>query len=256
MTTISPVKAFTDNYIWVLHHHGEACAVDPGEAAPLEAFLAERGLRLTAVLITHHHGDHTGGLPALAATRPGLRVIGPAGLAAVTEPVAGGDVAEWSGMRWQVIATPGHTLDHLAYHGHGALFCGDTLFAAGCGRLFEGSPALMLDALSRLAALPPDTEIYPAHEYTLSNLAFAHAAEPGNPAIVRRQQEARTRRADGRPTLPSRLDLERDTNPFLRAGTEEVRRSAERFAGRPLNGALEIFTALRAWKDVFKPQHL
>jgi hydroxyacylglutathione hydrolase len=256
MTTISPVKAFTDNYIWVLLHDGEACAVDPGDAAPLQAFLAQQNLTLSAVLVTHHHGDHIGGLPELVEAWPGLRVIGPPDIGAVTEPVADGDTVRWNDHRFMVMAVPGHTLDHLAYHGNGILFCGDTLFAAGCGRLFEGSPAQMAASLASLTALPPETDIYPAHEYTLSNLDFAHAAEPGNTRIIDRIEAARSLREQGLPTLPCKLRQELETNPFLRTQSPEICLTARQFSGRDLSGAQEIFTALRAWKDVFKPQHL
>ena len=256
MPTITPVKAFTDNYIWVLHQHGEACAIDPGDAAPLTAFLREHELRLTTVFVTHHHADHIGGLAALAAEWPALRIIGPAHIDGVTEPVADGDMAEWHGQRFAVLAVPGHTLDHLAYHGADMLFCGDTLFAAGCGRLFEGSPAQMLASLARLASLPRHTRIFPAHEYTLANLAFACAAEPDNQAVIRRRDEAQALRAKDLPTLPSQLGLELATNPFLRTTSPTICQTAEQFSDRILTNELEIFTALRAWKDVFKPQHL
>jgi hydroxyacylglutathione hydrolase len=256
MPTITPVKAFTDNYIWVLHQHGEACAIDPGDAAPLTTFLRAQKLQLRAVLVTHHHADHAGGLAALAAEWPDLRIIGPAHIDGVTEPVADGDVTEWHGERFAVLAVPGHTLDHLAYHGTDMLFCGDTLFAAGCGRLFEGSPAQMFASLARLASLPAHTRIFPAHEYTLANLAFANEAEPDNEAVVRRRDEARALRAKDLPTLPGRLEQELATNPFLRTFSPTICQTAEQFASRNLNSELEIFTALRAWKDVFKPQHL
>lgn len=251
MLTTSFVEAFSDNYIWVLHDRSRAIAVDPGDAAPLQAFLAAEGLTLDTVLITHRHADHVGGLPQLARQTPGLRVIGPATLAGVTEAVADGDRFTLLSMPFDVLAVPGHTLDHLAYHCEAGLFCGDTLFGAGCGRLFEGTPAQMHASLARLAALPDDTRVFPAHEYTLANLRFASAVEPSNPDITARIGHDGARRQAGLPTLPSLLSSERATNPFLRTASPAIGAALARRAGREIDDPVERFALLRAWKDSF-----
>lgn len=251
MLTTSFVEAFSDNYIWVLHDRSRAIAVDPGDAAPLATFLADERLTLDTVLVTHRHADHVGGLPQLAQQFPGLRVIGPATLGGVTVPAADGDRFTLLSMSFDVLAVPGHTLDHLAYHCEAGLFCGDTLFGAGCGRLFEGTPAQMYASLAKLAALPDDTRVFPAHEYTLANLRFASAAEPSNPDITRRIERDSARRNAGLPTLPSQLACERATNPFLRSDTPEICRALTRRAGREIDDPVERFALLRAWKDSF-----
>lgn len=254
---ITPIPAFRDNYLWLITRGRRAAVVDPGDAAPVERALAAQGLALTDILVTHHHADHTGGVAALADAH-GARVYAPA-----REPIRAGRVApqtlregdavEILGVRFTVIDVPGHTAGHIAYHAPAlqALFCGDTLFGGGCGRLFEGTPAQMLDSLGKLAALPPATRVYCAHEYTLSNLRFARAVEPGNVALQARQQHCEAQRAQGVPTLPSTLAEERATNPFLRTAEPTVRAAAER--QRPGSGAdaVDAFAAIRAWKDGF-----
>jgi hydroxyacylglutathione hydrolase len=252
MLTISSVDAFSDNYIWVLQRQNNAIAVDPGDAAPLIAFLDAHQLNLQAVLLTHWHQDHTGGIEALRQYSPGLRIFGPATLKQVSNPVQDGDSIKLLDLSFSVMAVPGHTLDHLAYHAAPWLFCGDTLFAAGCGRLFEGSAAQMHASLSRLAALPPDTQIYPAHEYTLSNLAFAQAVEPFNDDIKKRFVTDSAKRSKGQPTLPSTLAQEQATNPFLRVENDNVRSAVTAHTGKEICGNSEIFAALRSWKDAFR----
>lgn len=259
MIQITPLPAFDDNYIWLLQDAalGHCAVVDPGDAAPVLAWLAEHPhCRLVDILITHHHGDHTGGIQALKAAT-GARVCGPA-----LENIPGRDLALQDDQTlrvlerdWQVLQVPGHTAGHIALFGGDAeqplLFCGDTLFSAGCGRLFEGSAEQMHDSLQRLAALPAQTRVCCTHEYTLSNLRFALAVEPDNPALQEYQQRAAAQRAAGQPTLPSSLALELAINPFLRTGETAIRRNAEVRAGRPLETHAEVFAALRAWKDVF-----
>lgn len=249
---IIPLPAFRDNYIWLLRHGTTATVVDPGDAAPVLRYLADEGLTLGAILITHHHSDHVGGIEALLAAHP-APVYGPAreAIPAITRPVGDGDLVSVPGADFQVIDVPGHTAGHVAYYAAPMLFCGDTLFAAGCGRIFEGTPAQLYASLERLAGLPGDTQVYCTHEYTLSNLAFAAAVEPANSAIAERTALCQALRADERPTVPFRLDGERHSNPFLRTREAAVVRQAEAQAGRTLGGPEEVFTVLREWKNRF-----
>lgn len=255
---IHPLPAFRDNYIWALiGDDGEsACVVDPGDPAPVREFLDAKRLKLSDILITHHHHDHTGGLQDLIARhRP--RVFGPAGIGDIDQILGEGGRVTVFGVDFTVFAVPGHTLDHIAYyhdgsaHGIPLLFCGDTLFAAGCGRLFEGTPAQMLASLRKLMALPPQTAVHCTHEYTLANLAFAAAADPANTALRERAAAERNKRENGQPTLPSTIELELATNPFLRCGEPELAASAAGRLGRPALDETEVFTAIRQWKDEF-----
>ena len=251
---LTPIPAFQDNYLWLLDNGSEAVVVDPGDAAPVLAHLARTGLRLAAILVTHHHGDHIGGLGALLAQFD-VPVFGPAGedIPQLTVRLKEGDTITVPGIgsRFSVIDVPGHTAGHIAYYGEGLLFCGDTLFACGCGRLFEGTAAQMTESLAKLAALPGDTRVYCAHEYTLANIRFAQAVEPGNDALRDRQATDARRREQGIPTVPSTIDLERRTNPFLRWDEPEVKAAAERAAHATLSRPQEIFGALREWKNRF-----
>ncbi|WP_374365511.1 hydroxyacylglutathione hydrolase [Piscinibacter sp.] len=252
------LPAFTDNYIWMLHDGTDAVVVDPGDAAPVLAALDERQLALAAILVTHHHGDHVGGVDDL---RPRLKgaVYGPRSesIPAPYVPLAGGDTVQALGLSFTVIDVPGHTAGHIAYFveagrdGAPLLFCGDTLFSGGCGRLFEGTAEQMHASLAKLAALPGETRVCCAHEYTLSNLKFARAVEPGNAALARYQAECEATRAASRPTLPSRIALERAINPFLRCAEPEVIASARAQGAASAAGA-EIFAALRRWKNEFR----
>ena len=255
MIQISALPAFTDNYIWLLQDHAtQRCAVvDPGDAAPVQAWLdAHPGWALSDILITHHHHDHVGGVEVLKnATR--ATVHGPASENIPARDVAlnDNDMLSVLGLDFEVYAVPGHTLGHIAYYHHGLLFCGDTLFAAGCGRLFEGTPGQMYHSLSRLAALPEDTLVYCTHEYTLSNLKFAAAVEPGNPDITARLEKVSRQRHEGVITLPSTLALEKLTNPFLRTAETSVKQKADERNGQRNETPTEVFAALRAWKDKF-----
>ena len=250
MLTVEAIPALRDNYVWALHDGKTAALVDPGESAPILTWLARRGLTPSAILVTHHHADHVGGIAGLLARHP-VPVYGPTRGAAASRPVHEGQILELPGLdaRLAVLETPGHTLDHVCYLGHGHLFCGDTLFSCGCGRLFEGTPEDMHASLSRIARLPGDTRICCAHEYTLANIAFAREVEPDNPALRQRQAEALALRKAGRPTLPVPLGLERDTNPLLRSEIETVRSAASEHRGSPVAPGVETFAAVRSWKD-------
>jgi hydroxyacylglutathione hydrolase len=254
MTNIHAVPAFRDNYIWALENGRDAVVVDPGEAAPVERFLEARGLRLAAVLATHHHADHVGGLPELA-QRWKCPTFGPAREveAELDRRLAEGDRIELPrlGIGMRILDIPAHTAGHIAFFGDDAVFCGDTLFACGCGRLFEGTPRQMADSLGKLARLPGTTRVYCGHEYTLSNIRFAEAVEPGNRALAERKGREEAKRARGEPTLPSTIAEEIATNPFLRCGEPEVVAAAERHAGRALRDPIEVFAELRAWKNSF-----
>ena len=255
MIQISALPAFTDNYIWLLQdHRSQRCAVvDPGDAAPVEAWLdAHPDWVLSDILITHHHHDHVGGVERLKHIS-GATVYGPASENIPARDVAlqDNDTASVLGWEFDVYAVPGHTLGHIAYYHHGLLFCGDTLFAAGCGRLFEGTPDQMHHSLSRLAALPEDTLVYCTHEYTLSNLKFAAAVEPTNADIAARLEKVTQQRQNGVMTLPSTLALEKLTNPFLRTGETLVKQKADEWKGHSNDSQVTVFAALRSWKDTF-----
>ena len=255
MIDIRPIPAFDDNYIWLLTRPGHrGCAVvDPGDVDPVIERLAAEGLTLDAILITHKHGDHVGGVRGLKAVWPDAVVYGPAGepIATLERRLAEGDrvVLDGLGAEFSVLDVPGHTEGHIAYYGEGALFCGDTLFAAGCGRVFSGTFEQLSEALTRIAELPPDTRVYCAHEYTLANLGFAAWVEPGNTDLAARTQRDRERRERGEPTVPSLIGEELATNPFMRTDQATVIAAAGAWAGRTLHGRGEVFRALRTWKD-------
>jgi hydroxyacylglutathione hydrolase len=257
MLQIEPIPAFDDNYIWLLRDgaggDGRATVVDPGDADPVVERLRADGLSLGTILLTHHHGDHQGGVADLLALWPDAQVFAPEDqrIRQATRRVGEGDRVAPPGLgtTLEVLDVPGHTATHIAYLGDGALFCGDTLFAAGCGRVFDGSFEQLAASLRRIAALPPETLCYCAHEYTLANLGFAAWVEPDSQALAERSREAEALRARGEPTVPSTLALELATNPFLRTREPGVIAAAQRFAGRPLGDETAVFTALRRWKD-------
>ena len=253
MFDIIRIPAFKDNYIWLLRKGAAAVVVDPGDAQPVLEVLDAEGLTLCAILITHHHADHQGGIAGLLAHYP-AEVFGPAAesITGLAWPLHGAETIALPalGVQLEVIAVPGHTLGHLAYYGSGCLFCGDTLFGGGCGRVFEGTMAQMLDSLTRLGALPGQTAVYCAHEYTQANLRFALAADPGNRILQRRVDDVAQARAKCWATVPSTLALELATNPFLRCSEPALIASAQRRVAQA-NDPLEVFTALREWKNVF-----
>lgn len=256
MIKIEAIPTFQDNYVWAIHNGRAAILVDPGEAAPILTWLRDRDMTAAAILVTHHHRDHVGGIAELLADAS-IPVYGPARGTARALPVSEGETLHFPaiGMSLKVIETPGHTLDHVCYlvrieQSEAAhLFCGDTLFSCGCGRLFEGTPAEMYGSLTRLAQLPDDTLIYCAHEYTLANIAFALEAEPGNQALIARHAEALALRKRGLATLPVSLSSERNCNPFLRCDLLPLVEAASQHCNKPLSPGAETFAAVRAWKD-------
>lgn len=238
--------------MWTLRKGSFAAVVDPGEAAPVRRYLADEGLTLCAILATHHHPDHVGGIAELVHDAK-VPVHGPKGepIPELTHPVGEGDRVELPqlGLVFSVYDIPGHTRAHVAYYGAGSLFSGDTLFACGCGRVFEGTPAQMLVSLQKMAALPDDTLVYCGHEYTLANIEFARKVDPGNTALAAREERVRQMRAAGKPSLPSTLREERATNPFLRCAEPPVIESANKYLGSRIGDPVSVFSAIREWKN-------
>ncbi|MFB9133432.1 hydroxyacylglutathione hydrolase [Vibrio olivae] len=252
MLDIKSIPAFNDNYIWLIENNQQSCAVvDPGDAKPVLDYLEDNDLALDAILITHHHNDHTGGVAELVRHFPKAQVVGPKNdpVSSLNLSVSGGDQIELFGEVFFVLDLAGHTLGHIGYVGDGKLFCGDVLFSAGCGRVFEGSMAQMHDSLSKLEKLPEETLVYCAHEYTASNVAFALAVEPDNQLLHKYRDEVNRLRAQNHPTLPTTIRQEKWINPFLRVDQPSVMKSV---SNRTLKtDPLSIFTALREWKNEF-----
>ena len=254
MINIEPIEAFSDNYIWLLTTNEGSLVIDPGESNKLLKILKEKDLDLKAILITHHHYDHTGGIEEILSAKS-IDVYGPNNnINSINIRVSNGSKINLLGIEFEVIEIPGHTLDHVAFfsenNGNPILFCGDTLFAGGCGRVFEGTFEQMHDSLSILKELPINTKIYCGHEYTESNLKFAKSVEPLNQKIVSRYNEVIELRKQGIPSLPTTLELELETNPFLRVGLKEVQQEISKKFNTPKNDK-DIFTAIRQWKDNF-----
>lgn len=251
---LTPIPAFSDNYIWMLDDNTHAIIVDPGDADSAIQALAMQNLTLSAIIVTHHHFDHVGGIDKLK-QQFACPVYGPhnPAIPSIDTRLAGGDNITLLEQNFEVIAVPGHTLDHIAYYNaeQQLLFCGDTLFAAGCGRLFEGDAATMVTSLNKLSALPAETRVACTHEYTESNLKFALSAEPSNTALQQRQQQVAELRSHGQPSLPSTIAIEIETNPFLRCDSAPLIKQLEQRCGRPLNAYNDVFAELRAWKDNF-----
>ncbi len=254
--TIHPIPAFNDNYIWLLGHpvNANCVVIDPGDAEPVLAKLAKDGLTLSAILITHHHWDHTGGIGELLKHHD-VPVFGPKsdGIAELSHPLTEGDQIKVPGIdaEFEILDIPAHTSGHIAYHGHGLVFTGDTLFTAGCGRLFEGTAEQMFDSLSKLAQLPDDTQVYCGHEYTAANLRFAQAVEPDNTDISSRIENVSHLRLQNQPSVPSTLKLEKLTNPFLRCEHDSVKHAAEQYSDKQLKTPIEVFAVIRKWKDQY-----
>ena len=252
MLEIVPVKAFKDNYIWTLRDGKRAAVVDPGDARPVIDYLAREKLELVAILATHHHADHVGGIPELL-ERGRVPVYGPRGepIESLTRAVGEGDTVTVPELdvSFAVLDIPGHTRAHIAYYGAECLFCGDTLFACGCGRVFEGTPEQMYASLEKLRALPDSTKVYCGHEYTLANIGFARSVEPGNDALGAREARDRRLREAGKPTLPTTLGEEKATNPFLRCLEPAVVESANKYLGARAADPVRVFAAIRDWKN-------
>ena len=266
MLNIKPIPAFSDNYIWMLQKDNsrQVVLVDPGDERKITTFLEDESLQPIAILITHQHYDHTGGVAKLVKQFPRVKVICPDAIVSkpplsidlpiaelITHPVMDGDSIEICELdiRFEVMAIPGHTLDHVAYFGEGLLFCGDTIFGCGCGRIFSGTAEQMTESMRRMSALPAETKVYCAHEYTVDNIGFAKWVEPENQDLLARDKEDLARQENGMPTLPSTLAMELKTNPFMRYNLPQVKLAAEKYAQKDLHTDAEVFAAIRKWKD-------
>lgn len=252
---LTALPAFADNYIWALvADDGQAVVVDPGDAGPVLAAATQQGWTPTAILLTHHHNDHIGGVAALQARYPGLAVYAPDDprIPMATHRVAEGECIQAASQRFHVVSVPGHTRFHIAFHTAEHLFSGDALFSLGCGRMFEGTPPQLLASLRKLAALPAQLMVCCAHEYTLSNAVFARHVDPTNAALSQRHEEALAMRRDDLPTLPVSLASELECNPFLRTNTPAIQAAVSAHLGRPVTDEVDVVAGLRHWKDGFR----
>lgn len=254
MIQITPIPAFRDNYIWAIHNQLFTAVVDPGDATPVLDFLATKKLKLTAILITHHHSDHVGGNTEII-NQFNVPVYGPKqeSIPGMTHPLQEGDTVhlEELSIQLNVLDIPGHTAGHIAYYDDNTLFCGDTLFCSGCGRIFEGTPQQMYQSLQKLAQLPDHTKVYCTHEYTLSNLKFARTVEPGNTTLKQFEEKAIKLRAEDKPTIPSSIGQEKLINPYFRCNQPEISQHVSEYTNNSITESLEVFAALREWKNNF-----
>jgi hydroxyacylglutathione hydrolase len=256
---ITPINAFTDNYIWALHNDQHCVVVDPGDPVVVLAFLKAHNLQLSAILITHHHFDHTGGISELTKHYPHITVFGPSNpnIKGITHSLEDTDTLYLDEIKLElsVMTVPGHTLDHIMYFAPGMLFCGDTLFSCGCGRLFEGTPAQMFDSLRKISQLPRETLIYCTHEYTQANIAFAETVEPHNKALAQYKLWVEQQLSNNKPTIPTLLSEQLQFNPFLRVHDDSVQAFAHSIAGdsrqKTVTDPVQVFAALRLAKDDF-----
>ena len=255
MLEIFAIPAFTDNYIWALRKEKQLVVVDPGDPNAVQDILLKENLDLIAILITHWHPDHTGGLLELSKEKA-IPVYGPKGghIEGITNELGENDQITIFGDTFKVFETPGHTLDHISYFSDQAnpiLFCGDTLFSGGCGRLFEGTPTQMYNSLSKFSSLPEETKVFCTHEYTLSNLNFAVEVEPTNKELLKYYEEVSNKRNNDEITLPSNIKLEKNINPFLRSSESSIKKSAEKYSSKSNLDNIETLSVIRSWKDNF-----
>ncbi len=255
MNNIFAIPAFSDNYIWCLHDAEHALVVDPGDAAPVIRALQEKQLNLTYILITHHHFDHTGGVEGLIAAYPDAVVYGPKNLkiSGIDQRLTEGEslFLHHPEIELKVLETPGHTMDHIVFYNDELLFCGDTLFSGGCGRMFEGTPEVFYRSLQKLSRLPEKTKVYCTHEYTLANLAFASHVDPENISLQEYQTWATAQRDNDQITLPSSIAKQKQVNPFLRCDNTAIKKNIESLMNLSTHSEVDVFAALRRYKDDF-----
>jgi hydroxyacylglutathione hydrolase len=255
MNNIFAISAFSDNYIWCVHDSKHAIVVDPGDAEPVIRTLKEKQLILTSILITHHHHDHTGGIKKLVSAYPDVKVYGPKNpkIEGIDLRLSEGESLSLSNpqLDLNILETPGHTLDHIVFYNKELMFCGDTLFSAGCGRMFEGTPEVFYHSLQKLARLPEQTKVYCTHEYTLANLAFAAHVDPENKVLHDYQNWANTQRESNKITLPSSIGEQKKINPFLRCANKQIKQNIQNIMNLSANSEVDVFAALRSCKDHF-----
>lgn len=255
MNNVFAIPAFNDNYIWCIHDNEYACVVDPGDVKPVMRALKEKGLKLTGILVTHHHHDHTGGIQELLETYPEITVYGPVNpkIKEIHKRLSQGDCIKITRpeIELKILETPGHTMDHIVFYNQNLVFCGDTLFSAGCGRMFEGTPDVFYQSLQKLAALPEQTKVYCTHEYTLANLAFAIHVDSSNATLHEYFDWAKKQRQQNQITLPSSIETQKKINPFLRCDDPNIKQNIEKIMNLSTQSEIEVFAALRKCKDNF-----